>query len=116
MVRTPFQFEYLIEQGKKIKYHKTFWRNLTKLALVDRRLCGSGAQTTRNLILIFSPLLPQKQFCQIQLHTEERYQSKKQVILRLYYKAELLLLKLIHLVAREVLLVKKLEIEETKTT
>ena len=31
-------------------------------------------------------------------------------------KAELLLLKLIHLFAREVLLVKKLEIEETKTT
>ena len=30
--------------------------------------------------------------------------------------AELLLLKLIHLFAREVLLVKKLEIEETKTT
>jgi hypothetical protein len=34
----------------------------------------------------------------------------------LYTKAELLLLKLIHLFAREVLLVKKLEIEETKTT
>ena len=32
------------------------------------------------------------------------------------YKAELLLLKLIHLFAREVFLVKKLEIEETKTT
>ena len=32
------------------------------------------------------------------------------------YKAELLLLKLIHLFAREILLVKKLEIEETKTT
>ena len=31
-------------------------------------------------------------------------------------KAEKLLLKLIHLLAREVLLVKKLEIEETKTT
>ena len=31
-------------------------------------------------------------------------------------KAELLLLKLIHLFASEVLLVKKLEIEETKTT
>ena len=31
-------------------------------------------------------------------------------------KAELLLLKLIHLFAREVLLVKKLEIKETKTT
>ena len=31
-------------------------------------------------------------------------------------KAKLLLLKLIHLFAREVLLVKKLEIEETKTT
>jgi hypothetical protein len=31
-------------------------------------------------------------------------------------KAELLLLKLIHLFAKEVLLVKKLEIEETKTT
>ena len=31
-------------------------------------------------------------------------------------KAQLLLLKLIHLFAREVLLVKKLEIEETKTT
>ena len=31
-------------------------------------------------------------------------------------KAELLLLKLIHLFAREVLLVKMLEIEETKTT
>ena len=31
-------------------------------------------------------------------------------------KAELLLLKLIHLFAREVLLVKKLEIEETKST
>ena len=31
-------------------------------------------------------------------------------------KAELLLLKLIHLFAREVLLVKKLAIEETKTT
>ena len=31
-------------------------------------------------------------------------------------KAELLLLKLIHLFAREVLFVKKLEIEETKTT
>ena len=31
-------------------------------------------------------------------------------------KAELLLLKLIHLFTREVLLVKKLEIEETKTT
>jgi hypothetical protein len=31
-------------------------------------------------------------------------------------KAELLLLKLIHLFAREVILVKKLEIEETKTT
>ena len=31
-------------------------------------------------------------------------------------KSELLLLKLIHLFAREVLLVKKLEIEETKTT
>ena len=31
-------------------------------------------------------------------------------------EAELLLLKLIHLIAREVLLVKKLEIEETKTT
>ena len=30
--------------------------------------------------------------------------------------AELLLLKLIHLFAREVLLVKKLEMEETKTT
>ena len=30
--------------------------------------------------------------------------------------AKLLLLKLIHLFAREVLLVKKLEIEETKTT
>ena len=33
-----------------------------------------------------------------------------------YTKAELLLLKLIHLFAREVLLVKKLEIYETKTT
>ena len=32
------------------------------------------------------------------------------------HKAELLLLKLIHLFAREVLLVKMLEIEETKTT
>ena len=31
------------------------------------------------------------------------------------FKAELLLLKLIHLFAREVLLVKMLEIEETKT-
>ena len=31
-------------------------------------------------------------------------------------KAELLLLKLIHLFAREVLLAKKLEIEATKTT
>ena len=31
-------------------------------------------------------------------------------------KAELLLLKLIHLFAREVLLIKKLGIEETKTT
>ena len=31
-------------------------------------------------------------------------------------KAKLLLLKLIHLIAREVLFVKKLEIEETKTT
>ena len=31
-------------------------------------------------------------------------------------KAKLLLLKLIHLFARDVLLVKKLEIEETKTT
>ena len=31
------------------------------------------------------------------------------------HKAELLLLKLIHLFAREVLLVKKFEIEETKT-
>ena len=31
-------------------------------------------------------------------------------------KAELLLLKLIHLFTREVLLVKKLEIEKTKTT
>ena len=31
-------------------------------------------------------------------------------------KAKLLLLKLIHLFAREVLLVKKLEIKETKTT
>ena len=31
-------------------------------------------------------------------------------------KVELLLLKLIHLLAREVLLVKQLEIEETKTT
>ena len=31
-------------------------------------------------------------------------------------KAELLLLKLIHLFATEVLLVKKLEIKETKTT
>jgi hypothetical protein len=31
-------------------------------------------------------------------------------------KAELLLLKFIHLFAREVFLVKKLEIEETKTT
>ena len=33
-----------------------------------------------------------------------------------FSKAELVLLKLIHLHAREVLLVKKLEIEETKTT
>ena len=33
-----------------------------------------------------------------------------------FTKAELLLLKPIHLFAREVLLVKKLEIEETKTT
>ena len=33
----------------------------------------------------------------------------------LSYKAELLLLKLIHLFAGEVLLVKKLEIEETET-
>ena len=32
------------------------------------------------------------------------------------HKAELLLLKHIHLFAREVLLVKKLEIKETKTT
>ena len=31
-------------------------------------------------------------------------------------KAKLLLLKLIHLFAREVLLVKKLEVQETKTT
>ena len=31
-------------------------------------------------------------------------------------EAKLLLLKLIHLFAREVLLVKKMEIEETKTT
>ena len=31
-------------------------------------------------------------------------------------KAKLLLLKLIHLFAREVLIVKKLEIEETKTS
>ena len=33
-----------------------------------------------------------------------------------FAKAKLLLLKLIHLFAREVLLVQKLEIEETKTT
>ena len=33
-----------------------------------------------------------------------------------FTKAELLLLKLIHLFAREVLLVKKMEIQETKTT
>ena len=33
-----------------------------------------------------------------------------------FTKAELLLLKLIHLFAREVLLVKKWEIEETKAT
>ena len=38
------------------------------------------------------------------------------VILTRQTKAELLLLKLIHLFAKEVLLVKKLEIEETKTT
>ena len=34
----------------------------------------------------------------------------------IFTKAKLLLLKLIHSFAREVLLVKKLEIEETKTT
>ena len=43
-----------------------------------------------------------------------------QVIVKLFYTpysmAKLLLLKLIHLFAREVLLVKMLEIEETKTT
>ena len=37
-------------------------------------------------------------------------------VLELPAKAKLLLLKLIHLFAREVLLVKKLKIEETKTT
>jgi hypothetical protein len=35
---------------------------------------------------------------------------------RRHYKVEFLLRKLIHLFAREVLLVKKLQIEETKTT
>ena len=38
------------------------------------------------------------------------------ITLKTISKAELLLLKLIHLFARVVLLVKKLEIEETKTT
>ena len=37
-------------------------------------------------------------------------------VCKLDHKAKLLLLKLIHLFAREVLLVKKLEIKETKTT
>ena len=34
----------------------------------------------------------------------------------MFVKAELLLLKLVHLFAREVLVAKKLEIKETKTT
>jgi hypothetical protein len=38
------------------------------------------------------------------------------VIDMVYFKAELLLLKLIHLFAREGFFVKKLKIEETKTT
>ena len=37
-------------------------------------------------------------------------------ITNFFDKAKLMLLKLIHLFAREVLFVKKLEIEETKTT
>ena len=49
------------------------------------------------------------------------FQKRKQIIWYLIAdlfldKAELLLLKLIHLFDREVLLVKELEIEETKTT
>ena len=43
------------------------------------------------------------------LHLDENIQFCR-------HKAELLLLKLIHLFAREVLLLKKLEIKETKTT
>ena len=42
--------------------------------------------------------------------------TNSQEIMILFTKAELLLLKLNHLFAREVLLLKELEIEETKTT
>ena len=75
LVRTTFQFEYLIDLGIKMKYYKTFGRNLTKLALVDRRLCGSGAQTTRNLILIFFSSTSTEAILSDSITGEERYQS-----------------------------------------
>ena len=61
--------------------------------------------SSKNSCLIIRVIISQKS-CQIQDHFEKSTQTK----------AKLLLLKLIHLFAREVLLVKKLEIAETRTT
>ena len=53
--------------------------------------------------------------CWIAMHNSSQYEFLL-ISSPDYTKAKLLLLKLIHLFAREVLLVKKLEIEETKTS
>ena len=49
-------------------------------------------------------------------HLLDSPKTELKMVYILVTKAKLLLLKVIHLFAREVLLVKELEIEETKTT